>query len=506
MDLVNFTSGRLLARNTLINLVSEVVPFGIAIFAVPALIHDIGVNRYGVLTLSMMAVGYLGVFDFGLGRAATKFIAEAAAAGEIEEIPGLFWTSLCLMLVFGSIGGMMVAAIAPWLAHDVLKIPSELQPQSVRVLYLLAISMPFVISGGSLCGTLSAFQRFDLINWVRVPTGILSYVGPLLILPFSHAIDAMAATMALVRIVGWIATFGLCLRKIPALRHRLRPRLTALRPMLSFGGWLTVSGIVGPIMIYFDRFLIGARVSVAAVSYYTAPFQITGKLGLLPGAIGSVAFAAFSASFVRDPARAALIFDRSARYTLLALFAPVTIIVAFAPELLSLWLGSSFSAESTPVLRWLTAATFLNCLAWIPYCLLQAAHRPDVTAKLHLAEIPFYLVTLWWMLPRYGIEGAAIAYTLRIAIDTMCLFVAVRQLAPRMVFVVNRTAILATTALALAGATVAAPSDLSSRCVFVSAILIAFTAGVWTRLLEREEKTIIRNWTNPIRVFLVGDL
>jgi len=489
----NLTSGRLLARNTVINLGGEALPFLVALFALPVLIRSIGVDRYGVFTLSMIVVGYFGLFDFGLGRAATKLIAEAAASNDEAEIPGLFRISLYLMLAFGAVAAVLVAALAPWLVLSVLKIPPALRPESMHAFYLLAFAMPFVISGGSLGGTLSAFQRFDLINAVRVPTGIFSYLGPLLVLPFSHRLGWLVAILVVGRLTGWLATFILCMRVIPVLRYKQRPRRAAIRPMLSFGGWVTVSGVVGPIMVYFDRFLIGAMLSMAAVSYYTVPFQIAGKLWVLPGAMGGVIFAAFSGSFTRDPARAALIFERAGRYTALALFPPVLLIVAFAPEGLSLWLGRSFAAHGAAVLRWVAAAAFVNCLAWTPYGLVQAAHRPDLTAKFHLAEVPFYLELLYWILPRYGIEGAAIAYTARVAADAILLFLAARRLMPLAAFAVKRIGILTCIALPVIGAA-AMPMDLAVKCSFVAVILTLFMAGGWTVLLEPEERDFVRDF------------
>lgn len=499
---INLTSGRLLARNALINLVSEVVPFLVAIFAVPALIHGIGVDRYGVLTLSMMVVGYFGVFDFGLGRAATKLIAEAAAVGEREKIPGLFWTSLALMFAFGAIGAVLIAALAPWLTHSVLKIPAAFQPESLHAFYLLALSMPFVISGGSLGGTLSAFQRFDLINAVRVPTGIFSYIGPLLVLPVSHSLGWMVAVMVLARLGGWIASFLLCLRVVPTLRRDIRLHRDTVCPMLSFGGWVTVSALVGPIMVYFDRFLIGAMLSMAAVSYYAVPFQITSKLGLLPTAIGGVVFAAFSGSFTQDPARAALIFERATRYVLLGLFPPVLLIIALAPEGLSLWLGPSFAAHSAAVLRWVAAATFLNCLAWTPYGLVQAAHRPDLTAKLHLAEIPFYLAMLWWTLPRYGIEGAAVAYTTRVLADTVMLFIMACRLLPVLASSLKQIGMLGSIALFALGVG-AMPVDLAMKGFFLALTLTLFMIVSWTILLEPEERSFICGYFRVPRVLAI---
>lgn len=496
----NLTSGRLLARNTIINLAGEIAPFFAALFAVPLVVHKLGVDRYGVLTLSMMIVGYFGLFDLGLGSASTKFIAQAASSGDPSAVRGWFWTSLYLMLACGLVAAVMIAALAPWLIV-ILKIPPAERSQTLHTFYLLALSMPFVISVNSLVGTLAAHQRFGLINMVRVPSGIFSYIGPLIALAFSHSLAWVVAIMVAGRVAGWIANGWLCVRIVPSLLHDAMPRRTAIGPLLSFGGWVTVSGIVGPIMVYFDRFLIGAMLSVAAVAYYTVPFQIVGKLGVLPGAMGGVVFAAFSSSFAQNPHRAAFIFERATRYTLLVLFAPTLLIIALAPEGLKLWLGAPFAAHSANVLRWLGAGTFINCLAWTPFSLVHAAHRPDLTAKLHVAEVPFYLAFLWWVLPRYGVEGAAAAWTLRVAADMVVLYLMTHWLLPLASPAIARLAksvglVLAAFALA------AAPMALVARAVVLAALLGAFAALGWTVMLEPVERAMLLNRAR--RVFPAG--
>jgi O-antigen/teichoic acid export membrane protein len=499
---INLTSGRLLARNTIINLLGQAAPFAVAIFTIPMLVHGLGVDRYGILTLSMIVVGYMGLFDFGLGAAATKLIPEAVAAGDSAAVPDLFWTSLSMMLAFGAVAAVLIAVPAPWLVIHVLKIPAGLQFESVHAFYLLAFSMLFVISGGSLGGTLSAYQRFDLINAVGVPGGIFSYAAPLLVLPFSHSLAWMVAVVVLTRAVSWVATFALCLRIVPALRTDLRPRRSAIRPMLSFGGWVTVSSAVGPIMDYFDRFIIGAILSVAAVAYYSVPSQITSKLRLFPAALSGVVFAAFSGSFARNPDRTVILFERSARYVLLVMFAPALLLVALAPEGLTLWLGRDFAAHGAGVLRWLTAAMLLNGIAYIPYVLVQAAHRPDLTAKFHLAEVPFFLAMLFWMLPRYGVEGAAIAWTLRAGADALALLVAVGVLLPAAQRAAVRVGLLTALALTVLWL-VAQPAALQLRLTLTGAALAIFVGAGWTMLLDSYERKFVRSSLNPLRIFAV---
>ena len=63
--------------------------------------------------------------------------------------------------------------------------------------------------------------------------------------------------------------------------------------LLRFGGWVTVTSLVSPMMIILDRFIIGALLGAKAVSYYTVPFQLADRTGIIPFALSSALFPRF---------------------------------------------------------------------------------------------------------------------------------------------------------------------------------------------------------------------
>src|SRR2546423_524881 len=117
------TSGRLLARNTVWNLLGSGAPMLVAVFCIPILIGSLGKDRFGVLALAWALVGYASLFDLGLGRALTQLVARKLGAGEEHEVPTLVWTSLLLMLFLGIVGAAVVIILSPWLVHRILNVP-----------------------------------------------------------------------------------------------------------------------------------------------------------------------------------------------------------------------------------------------------------------------------------------------------------------------------------------------------------------------------------------------
>ena len=148
----HLTSGRLLARNTVWNLVGSGAPMVVAVFCIPILIHGLGTERFGVLTLAWTLIGYASLFDLGLGRALTQLVARKLGAGEEKDVPGLVWTSLALMLLLGVLGAGVVGLSSPWLVHRALNVPAELQREALESFYLLGLAVPVVICTTGLRG------------------------------------------------------------------------------------------------------------------------------------------------------------------------------------------------------------------------------------------------------------------------------------------------------------------------------------------------------------------
>jgi O-antigen/teichoic acid export membrane protein len=483
------TSGNRLARNTLWNLIGNIAPMLVAIFCIPLLVKALGTSRFGILTLVWALIGYSTVFDFGLGRAVTQLVATKLGTDEQQDVPDLVWTSQLMMLFLGFVGTAVLVLLSGWLARHVLHVPAGLEGETTGSLYLLAFSIPVVVSTAGLRGLLEAHQQFRVTNALRIPTGVFTFAAPLLVLPFSHNLVPVVAVLLAGRILMWIAHLVYCAKIVPELRERIAWRRDTIRPLLQFGGWMTVSNIVGPLMVTLDRFVIAALLSVAAVAYYATPFDVITKLWLVPAALLGVMFPAFSMTFVQDRSRTAVLYNRSVKFLLLMLFPVILSIIVMAQNGLRFWLGPEFAEHSTRVLQWLAAGVFISCLAQVPFALVQGVGRPDLTAKLHLIELPAYLLALWWLTRMRGIEGAAIIWTARVSIDAFALFVMSKRFLPAGTYLSPQTGIVLISSLVVL--TLAARvEDLIFKSIFLLLTIFAFALATWFVVFTPEERAM----------------
>jgi O-antigen/teichoic acid export membrane protein len=489
----HLTSGRLLARNTIWNLLGSGAPMVVAVFCIPILIRGLGTDRFGVLTLAWALIGYASLFDLGLGRALTQLVAKKLGAGEEREIPSLAWTSLLLMMLLGFAGTAFILLISPWLAGRGLNIPAALQGETLQSFRLLGLSLPFVITTAGLRGLLEAHQRFGLINALRIPLGVVTFAGPLLVLPFSKNLVAVVATLVAGRVVSWAAHLLLCLRFLPELGRAIAWEPSAVGPLLHFGGWMTVTGVVSPLMVTLDRFLIGALVSVTAIAYYATPFEVVTKFLLLPGALMGVMFPAFSTGFAQDREQTARLFGRSVKSLLVVAFPIMLCTIALAQDGLRLWLGAQFAQQSFRVLQFLAVGVFTNSLAQVPFALLQGVGRPDLTATLHLIELPLYLGLLWWLISTHRIEGAAIAWSARVTVDALLLFVLAKRFLPGGGPIRLRTVLLPAMALLMLALAALLRGPIV-KSFFLIGTILCFALVTWFRILTPEERTLAQGY------------
>lgn len=119
-------SGRNVAKNTVYNLLGYGIPLLVAVVLIPSLIKGLGEEKFGILSLCWIVIGYFSFLDFGIGRALTKIVAEKIGLNKTEEVPGLFWTSIFLMFAVSLVGIVTLIIFTPSLVNSISKISEEL--------------------------------------------------------------------------------------------------------------------------------------------------------------------------------------------------------------------------------------------------------------------------------------------------------------------------------------------------------------------------------------------
>lgn len=413
-----------ITKSTLINLAGAAVPAALLLITVPTYLHIIGAARYGVLAIVWLLLGYFGVFDLGFGRAVANRIA-ALHSATAEERQGVFWTALAISAIAGLIGGGILYLLGGWLFAHILHIHGALRAEAEEAMPFLALALPLAIIISLLAGALEGRQAFFSLNIAQIIGTVLYQVLPLIV-AYSGWIKLPYLIIATItgRFFSVMLLFAFCFRKVPL---TLRPhfKIDQINFLLKYGGWITVTGLISPLLSVFDRFLIGAKIGMVAVTAYTVPYNLVNRLSILPSSLQTALFPRF-AIVGADEAKSLASFST---LTICAIMSPVITVGLLAIKpFLTLWVGATLAEPSAPVGQILLLGIWINTLAFIPYTYLQGKGRPDLPAKFHMFEIFPYIGILWALVELYGISGAAWAWDLRVLADALLLFWAARTM------------------------------------------------------------------------------
>ena len=333
-----------LGRRSVVNLAGAALPLLVSLPAVGALARVLDAESFSLVLLAWALVGFAGILDLGLSRAVVRQVALERDHGQaLDNTLRSAGSAAALLGLLGA--GLIVLLREPLLAA--LGVSAALHDDAARGLLWTALSVPLLLPALVLQSHWDGAEDFVEANLQRALSGslvpLLTLAGALWQPRFSTAMIGLVAARALALLLA-VTRRGMASR----LRSG-RVQRRHLVELIRFGGWVTVSNTVSPIMNTLDRYLLGFVRGAAVVGFYAAPSDAANKLLVLPVAVTRGLFPALA----RDPdplQRATLLRDA---YRLVALYSvPIAVAGALLAEpVLGLWLGPAFAARSTPALQ-----------------------------------------------------------------------------------------------------------------------------------------------------------
>ena len=482
-------SNKTIAKNTFYNLVGYIIPFGIAVVLIPPLVKELGDERFGILNLVWIVIGYFSLFDFGIGKTLTKIIAEKIGLNKEEEIPGIFWTSIFLMAVISFLGAVILIFFSNDLVNHFFNISNSLKPETFKSFIMIALIIPFITTTAGFRGVLEAYQKFKVINILRIILGAFTFIIPLFCLFFTTDLFWIVTSLVFMRIVIWILYLLQCFKINNSIKSKFGYSRELIKPVLKMSGWIAIANIAAPIIIYSDRFFIGGLISASAVTYYATPYEVVTRLWVIPAALVSVLFPIFSSSYSNNPELSKKLFSKGIKFIFLFLFPIVFLMVVFSREGMDLWLGEKFSQNSSLILQIFAIGILINSIAYIPFHFFQGIGKPDIPAKINLIELPVYVLLMWFFIIKMGTIGAALVWLFRIVIDALILF-----------FIANKTihtifsSKLTIFIVAVMVSVLIFPifiNNIIIKLVYGGVIVLSFLITTWKLFLSIEEKTFL---------------
>lgn len=421
-------------HNTIYNIAGAVVPLVLALATIPLYLELIGTERYGVLAIAWMVLGYFGMFDLGLGPATAQRISVLHASTP-EHRAGVFWTAAVVNLAVGSAGAVLLYIGMRYFFLYGFKADAELTSETLEALPYLALGVPVATLSGVARGALQGSDKFLELNVTNIIGTTLFLLLPLGMAYLSTPeIKWLVIAAVFARVLALILVFS---RTHMHLLKGFRPAFdqSEWRMLLSFGGWVSITMMIGQMMVASDRLLIGSLLGASAVAVYSVAFDLSRRISLFPNALGGALFPRFAQLDFK--ANEALMM-RSIGTLGLIMSAPVVAGVFLMGPFLDLWLGAELGQQASGAGKILLIAYWGNAFSVIPFVRIQAEGRPDIVTKATLMQAPLMVAALYYATDAAGLIGAALVVAARCILEALLmLFLANRKLTFPPFFIAN---------------------------------------------------------------------
>jgi O-antigen/teichoic acid export membrane protein len=433
---VKHLAGHHLAWNSLLNLGTSVFIVGLNIVFVPLMLHTFGTEFYGVLSVTWMVLANFGWLDFGFSRASARYVAQELARGRHDDAALWTLTAVVSQAFLGGLGALLIWYFAPFIV-DHIHVQKEHRELVILTLKLFAFSIPVDFANRSITGVMQAGQRFDWVNGLSLFSTLSTFVVYGIGILKGADFRAVIYGLFILRVVNLLASYWGATKVLPTLKSfSYLESLTAgywgrAVVLVRYGLWVASAAVVGPLLLFFDQWMISVLVGVSLLPFYTIPSNLLWRLGLFPTSLTTTLFPAFSAMEAKTEwTRIESYFVRAHRYLLTAIIPILFVLFVWGREILRIWIGPAFATQATLPLRLLVFGFVIGLLAPLSGALLEAVGRPDMLVKVYLIELPFNIIVVWSLTKYFGIAGAALSYTVRTGIETIILWIVVFRIVP----------------------------------------------------------------------------
>ncbi len=475
-------------KGSIWTLAGQIAPLAVSFVTTPFVIRMLGTEGYGVFILVVLIPTYLGFADFGMSLASTKFASEAYAKGDNVKEARIVRTAALIAVATSTPFAVMLFVFSESITRA-MNVPENLVSDASTALKIGSITLVIGFINGILNTPQLTRLRMELGTLVNGGFRILGLLAiPIVLSVGGGIVGAVAVLMS----VSLLTLFGHIYVSRRLLNNLIGLTLEkdSIRYLLKFGGDLSILGIAAFILVNAEKGLLAFSVSAAALAHYSIAFTLANMVVLFSSAMIQSLIPAFSQlQGSENAASLKTLFSRGVRLSLIWAFPLIVILSLVAKPFFTTWAGEEFGSESTYPFYLLLPGIIFNVVSYLPFAAILASGRSNVLARLYWIEIVPYCLIIWLLATTLGAKGAAIAWSLKMTVDTVVMFIITKEFCD--IASLRRFLpwfLMATSCVALPFALNLFFESLNSAVIVISVLcLMAYTLLVWNRVLESDE-------------------
>lgn len=396
-------------KNALANFVGGLIPAAVTLLTVPFIVRTLGSDNYGVLTLISAIVGYFAILDINVTAGSVKFVAQHHATGSRRLRNQTITCGLAIYAAIGAAGCLLLLLFADTLVSSVFVIPDELRHTVVPALRLAAIGFLFGQTQVYLNSIPQAIRRYDRTAVVESAFAIIVSFSTVGVLWLGYGLYEVVLVRVAASVIN-VGVLGVVIRRLMPDVGFEWPDRRVVAELARFSGFSYLSRLADVASAQGDKLILGAMVTMSALTHYAVPFTLVNRLFALSFRLGAVLFPTASAlNATGDINRLREIYLYGARYLLFINCAITTLLATLAYELLYHWIGQSIAGTGALLMIILSCASLADSLTNVPSLVNDGLGHPRISGLFAIARAALGIGITFVLVARFDVEGAAYA-------------------------------------------------------------------------------------------------
>jgi len=359
--------------------------------------------------------------DMGLSSAARRFIPEYIELQVPDRLRGFLsgsrWLATGIATAIGAAGVILVTLLAPYLDHFVV-IP----------LYLACLTIPIY---GLVQAQVGIAQSFDWPNLAMMPFFVIRQLAIIALMGAAYLFGAPTDSVTAM-IVGVVTTWGVTIGQMVVLNLRLKHKVPVGPKSYEPKIWLATSF---PIFVVETFYLLLTYVDILALEHFRSPDEVAvyyagarllAIVAFVYFAIAGATTHKFTVYHVAGDAKGlASFFAETIKWTFWPSLAVCAAILAFGQPLLALF-GANF-ADGYTVMFILAVGMLSRAAVGPAERLLNMLGDRKKCAAIYAGAFAINLALCIILIPRMGIEGAAISTSSALVFESILLYLVAKR-------------------------------------------------------------------------------
>jgi O-antigen/teichoic acid export membrane protein len=362
------------------NGVAQLAPVIVLLALTPLLLSRLGLDRFGIWSLALVALSALRLLDGGIAASMARFYAIHAAQDERRDAGRLLVGSLLFLALVGAVLTAAMYPLAPSIV-GALEISPGLEGEAAVVFRWLPALATLALMGESTSAVLVGHGRFRALATTMWTSAAVFAVAVVVFVDSGAHLEALMAVTGL-RFGVLIASNLLLGARHVRIGWPFVPSLATARELGSYSSRMQVSALAGFVNTGLDGIIIAALLPVRYVGLYQIGMQVASAVRTLPLFAFAPLLTRLTTTFrLRGRDETAAEFKRLERTWFPAVTAYGVVAIAAVGFSVPTWLGDRYVLSGGVAAVLLAGYTAHVALTGIRTCYVRAVGRPGLETR-----------------------------------------------------------------------------------------------------------------------------